>query len=1373
MTLERTTQWNYPLLGVSENRMAERTGTPSKDAFEMIGADFSIKGGVRPFPGFKKIHSFTNLDDREVVDFFPISFRVGINQYGYGFVYKVKQTVDGTLSDIYLDYYVKGFDEGNFQRKKVIKESQATADPMDVAVFGKYVYITQRGMETVLFLLEFETPAQATSVLTITDNSAIQSVDTAATGTIEFTGVATEDTTITLIDHAGTSKTYIAKSSGANGDVVTGGITFLNIGDKNDNASALKDAIAHGNGHNGTIVAVWSAGTGNVGLTQSAVGASGNTAIASDLDNCTVSDAFTGGGLITKWESLTAGWYALQLSCGASNAGFYVATFIKGATAEETATNIKTAVDLTAVESTVTVERTDNVLTFTQVSYGKGGNNPVTLTGNTWATKSNFSGGSGPTPSDTASLSAYRTHITQDTGPGTRPLLLGVDDQTAILGLGDPTSPSEGNAHLFTGTEVGSYWDTTPTDQVTPASLDAGGYSVGYILEDPLTGRRTALSEIASIKQSDLTSKATGRLTVLTGTPTNFDPGTGEKLTIADSIDGENGNTVIFEFSNTHTSSAKLTNTHYLIGIKDLGTAVAIAGKIYDAIALAKENKDLDITAVDPETNAYIDLTHDKATTDGNEDIVFDGDVEDLTITGMSGASNFDPGYMGLEIIWPYVKYSKAYIYRSVKIQDAGGSYAGSVIQLDKIITLDDYTTTDQTGISGSNRRAIYYFTKQDLTLLYMPPYSDRSLFDAEMPKAGACIEFDGIMLTSNATGTSTSSSEQDLPDDRYRGVGEFRWSSIRETSPELFPPENYFTPSKIANEVITFEKSGGAVLGFANNVIMHITRETTGVISYLKILPIHEGYGIVNKNASVTVGPQTVYINDKTVKSIDAQGRLDTLHALDGIINDWQDDLADYVSMGFDAQSLTLYLLNSNKKQAAVMWFGTSSVSEIYDLPFDLVKTGSWYSKLSDVDSSLTEYAMFLQNLPGTNSDFDPCVWVVDSKRERTISGSSSSDFNGEPRITLLDGIGDTRFKVISWSSTTGLLSLDGSTLQHQDVAPILDSTPANWAGAYVYVLDEGNILSPDNVVGGLDTLKGGKAQIESVSLTATTAGHIEFTGSGVITEGKIITLISTDGTSKTYIADTVSGDNGELDESGRVKFFNGGDKNDHAQILTGVIVSGNGHNGKITATWTPGTGNITLGQATAGASGNSTITSNLNDCTITQFSGATTKLSLINESANFNVAGNGRIAISPVYVRWSGSLLGYNDSVTQQSPTPGGLQKVRLVDSLSAFFSSVGGSPTLDTVNTADIFYKGIIFEGDSDTYKSQGIPKDLSGTIVKSIVNGESANWAAFETHGVRGMALSPGLEVFCPDLDFRLLSVIIDGKVMSTLRTERAT
>ena len=421
----------------------------------------------------------------------------------------------------------------------------------------------------------------------------------------------------------------------------------------------------------------------------------------------------------------------------------------------------------------------------------------------------------------------------------------------------------------------------------------------------------------------------------------------------------------------------------------------------------------------------------------------------------------------------------------------------------------------------------------------------------------------------------------------------------------------------------------------------MHISRQSSGIISYLKVLPIHEGYGIVNKRAVETVGPQTYYVNNKGVKSIDAQGRLDGLHALDKIINDWKDDYSN-LSMGYDSDNSALFIVNSNG-EAALLWMGTSMVSELRDLPFKLVKSGPWPSDLSDEDSDITDRAFFVQNQPDPftiNAAFAPCVWVIDSKREYKITGShSNTGFNGSDRITLLHNGGDTRFKVASSaaghpSSITVTISTD---VAHGGVAPTLISSSGAWVGAWVYVINSGT-----------ESTIGAKAQIRSIS------------------------------------------------------------------------------------------GNV---------------------------------LFVINADSNFLPVAGDRIGLSPVYVKWSGSLLGYNDLEDPKNPTQGGMHRSRTVDSLSTYFSSVTGAPTTDTTNPEDLTYKGIMYEGDSETKVSTGIPKNLSGSIVQSIEEGEATYWVGFETHGVRGVALSPSLEVFCPDLDFKLLSVIINGKILSSLRTER--
>lgn len=116
-----------------------------------------------------------------------------------------------------------------------------------------------------------------------------------ATATITFSGAATADETIVIVDAAGTSRTYTAKNSSSTAD-----LQFVKTAAA-DAATALKACIEHANGHNGTIT-VADDSSGGLTLTQTVAGPEGNagnvfgsgTGITEGLSNCTVVD-FAGG----------------------------------------------------------------------------------------------------------------------------------------------------------------------------------------------------------------------------------------------------------------------------------------------------------------------------------------------------------------------------------------------------------------------------------------------------------------------------------------------------------------------------------------------------------------------------------------------------------------------------------------------------------------------------------------------------------------------------------------------------------------------------------------------------------------------------------------------------------------------------------------------------------------------------------------------------------------------------------------------------------------------------------------------------------------------------------------------------------------------
>ena len=97
-----------------------------------------------------------------------------------------------------------------------------------------------------------------------------------ATASITFLLALSNGNTVTIINTAGTSKTYTV----AAGDTDASAGTFAGdpAGGMNGLADGLAQCIAHANGHNGTITTSATA-TGQITLTQATKGASGNTTI--------------------------------------------------------------------------------------------------------------------------------------------------------------------------------------------------------------------------------------------------------------------------------------------------------------------------------------------------------------------------------------------------------------------------------------------------------------------------------------------------------------------------------------------------------------------------------------------------------------------------------------------------------------------------------------------------------------------------------------------------------------------------------------------------------------------------------------------------------------------------------------------------------------------------------------------------------------------------------------------------------------------------------------------------------------------------------------------------------------------------------------
>lgn len=440
------------------------------------------------------------------------------------------------------------------------------------------------------------------------------------------------------------------------------------------------------------------------------------------------------------------------------------------------------------------------------------------------------------------------------------------------------------------------------------------------------------------------------------------------------------------------------------------------------------------------------------------------GEVFEETFT--SDGSAYEQNYVGVRIVWDTTKYDKAEIFRSVKVENLGTTMGARIIHSVKTITLADYQYDVAAYPSGNYDQALYFFELNDVATSWQTPYMDNRLFDEEVPNAGASVIIDNTFFLSNITNVGNSLSDEETETDKDRRVGQIRWSSTVELSPELFSPQGYYNLQNPGSEVIALTNLAGNALGFSKDRQFHIRREGR----YIRVHELHHGYGITGPHAHETVADMCYFMTDKGLKSVGANGQLDDVRSVNRIIlKEWNGQLDD-VTMAIDGSQSCLYILNPTAQQAICLWFNTAKVSTLIDMSFTQCRSGYWPI---DEDTSTQMYqleprAFFLQNAPrdsatDTITGWKPRIWIPDYRRQRTLGGGSGSSTS---RVTMLGFTGDSRFSTSADVDSSGVISLSTSGG--------LSMPTAKLEGAWVYVLNSTTT-----------SLIGAKAQIHDVSGT------------------------------------------------------------------------------------------------------------------------------------------------------------------------------------------------------------------------------------------------------------------------------------------------
>lgn len=632
-------------------------------------------------------------------------------------------------------------------------------------------------------------------------------------------------------------------------------------------------------------------------------------------------------------------------------------------------------------------------------------------------------------------------------------------------------------------------------------------------------------------------------------------------------------------------------------------------------------------------------------------------------------------------------KFDQIYLFRSVKMQSVGSTYSGSILHLDTIYDIGDAvadTNAEYVGIeeqdTSANANLTYpsgvkifkvVYRLDDIALSMQDIYLDRITCDEKMPFVGAATAFDGSLITSDPEG-EVGILATDL-DQRIRDIGEIRWSSLTERSPELFPINNKYTPDVFQNRVIRLARAGDFAIGFSKDRIYHIRRN--GI--YLKIEDLHSGFGLSGIDAYATAGPVIYFVTSKGLKAIANNGQLDDVKALDNLLlEDWYDNLSS-IRLSYDSYASCLFVHNPVKEQTVAMWFSTGRVTEFHDMDFDDIRSGIWqkdYTRNSfdnttpvpTTASDMVERSFFLQNHPDPSSPSNiptgwrPRVYILDTDRDKIAVNSTDLTAGTDKVLRTLDCGGDSIFTVKSVTlgtpNNTVILKSGLSTTKELGADPTEGSAALDLCGAYVYV-----VSSTDQ------TKVGQKFQILKAS-------------------GGTVTVDGTYGGSGTRSFITPRGN----------------------------------------------------------------VSSSLSEGDV--------------------------LALSPMFFRYVGGALPMVRTKDEQIITSFDLFQNKQLSSVGCHFSDVGGGVS------GYKFFRGLAYNTSSDSPAVSAFPADFSGAIIgDSIQNGESSDYAAFTVsglsttgrHGIQDSALNPGIEIFCPDLDYKLMAMICRGRTTSTDTTERNT
>ena len=273
----------------------------------------------------------------------------------------------------------------------------------------------------------------------------------------------------------------------------------------------------------------------------------------------------------------------------------------------------------------------------------------------------------------------------------------------------------------------------------------------------------------------------------------------------------------------------------------------------------------------------------------------------------------------------PTPKYTHMTIYRTAA-SDGGNpevqALQGTLFE-EAFIKLSDFTvaTDSAPSVKTGFKKIRYNTVNTDRSLVQANPYTNRDIFEEEIPKGGTAIVYSETMLVSDIAGADVG----------QESVGEIRFSGTLDDKLNLFPPLNRVVPESINDDVVAFKLVGSNVAGLARSRV-YIGRIESG---YLNMEGIHAGYGTDSKRGAEVAGQFVYYSTPKGLYTLGTRGEFNSVSSVDALWRDEWRGKTDKIIITYDPETSVVWVINPDTKGAVLIWLTTSKITELHSIPF------------------------------------------------------------------------------------------------------------------------------------------------------------------------------------------------------------------------------------------------------------------------------------------------------------------------------------------------------------------------------------------------------------------------------------------------------